>query len=108
MTDCGTSQDFGGGAAQDPTPLSRPASWRDYEEYEQWLARDAARLEALAALPRRLTIDAAAEFLQMPAGDIQVAIEAGQLAAVTVDGERFVLTRALLTDLGVRMDGPAS
>lgn len=109
MTDCGTSEDSTTPPqAPAPTPLRRPASWRDYEEYERWLARDAARLAELAELPQRLSINATAEFLHVSAGDIGRAIDAGELAAVTMDGQRYVLTRALLRELGVHLEGTAS
>ncbi len=108
MTDCGTSEDPIQPQAPAPTPLRRPASWQDYEEYERWLARDAARLAELARLPQRLSINATAEFLHVSARDIGRAIDAGELAAITMNGQRYVLTRALLSELGVHHEGTAS
>lgn len=96
MNDCES------GRSTDRPLLKRPASWQEYEEYERWLAKDAARRLALRKMPQHLSVLAAAEFLRLPVADVHRAIEGGELAAVTVAGERYVITRVLLEELGLR------
>ncbi len=96
MSDCQT------GHSTDRPLLKRPSSWQEVEEYERWRAKDAARRRTLSEMPEHLSVLAAAEFLHLAVADIRRAIETGELAAVTVAGERFVITRVLLDELGVR------
>ena len=98
MSDCET------GHSTDRPLLKRPASWQEVEEYERWLAKDAARRRALSEMPQHLSVFAAAEFLHLTVADVRRAIENGELATVTVAGERHVITRVLLEELGVRLE----
>ena len=55
----------------------------------------------LEDLPRLLTIEQAATFLRLTAGQVRTAISDGELAVIWLDDSVLIDTAALLADLGV-------
>jgi hypothetical protein len=60
---------------------------------------------ALLDLPDLLTLEQAAALLRVDALSVRRAMAAGELPMVALHGQRFIDTKALLSELGVRF-GP--